>query len=213
VRPPAQRSTPLSRHQAGRLPALRACQACKHAAVACAVLLDGRRLSFGGPPCCRRKKDREAKRFSKQVAAERKKERAAERKAAISNISKLRKQREKTVRRKWGACGRGRCCRALRELLQHAARSACHPRSRWRLSALPYASPRFAGTLPLPVLSLLPPAEDKPSSFCFLTPPFTTTPPPPPPGLCGRAGHGCGAGAAGRRRAQAAAAAPPRPAV
>ena len=44
-----------------------------------------------------RKKDREAKRFSKQVAAERKKERAADKKAAITNISKLRKQREKSV--------------------------------------------------------------------------------------------------------------------
>ena len=45
------------------------------------------------------KKDREAKRFAKQVAAERKKERAADKKAAITNISKLRKQREKTVRK------------------------------------------------------------------------------------------------------------------
>lgn len=43
-----------------------------------------------------RKKEREAKKFSKQVAAERKKERAQEKKAAITNISKLRKQREKT---------------------------------------------------------------------------------------------------------------------
>lgn len=43
-----------------------------------------------------RKKDRESKRFAKQVAAERKKERAADKKAAITNISKLRKQREKS---------------------------------------------------------------------------------------------------------------------
>ncbi len=50
---------------------------------------------FAGP-CS--KKDRESKRFAKQVAAERKKERAADKKAAITNISKLRKQREKTVR-------------------------------------------------------------------------------------------------------------------
>lgn len=46
----------------------------------------------------RSKKDRESKRFAKQVAAERKKERAADKKAAITNISKLRKQREKSVR-------------------------------------------------------------------------------------------------------------------
>ena len=45
----------------------------------------------------RRKKDREAKKFSKQVAAERAKEKAQGKKAAITGISKLRKQREKSV--------------------------------------------------------------------------------------------------------------------
>lgn len=43
-----------------------------------------------------RKKDREAKKFSKQVAAERAKEKAQGKKAAITGISKLRKQREKS---------------------------------------------------------------------------------------------------------------------
>ncbi|PSC74922.1 putative rRNA-processing EBP2-like protein [Micractinium conductrix] len=43
-----------------------------------------------------RKKEREAKKFSKQVAAERKKERAQDKKQAITSISKLRKQREKS---------------------------------------------------------------------------------------------------------------------
>lgn len=40
-----------------------------------------------------RRKQREAKRFSKQVQAERKKEKSQEKKASIANISKLRKQR------------------------------------------------------------------------------------------------------------------------
>ncbi|GAB4815830.1 hypothetical protein N2152v2_002876 [Parachlorella kessleri] len=43
-----------------------------------------------------RKKDREAKKFSKQVAAERKKERAQDKKKAITDVAKLRKQREKS---------------------------------------------------------------------------------------------------------------------
>lgn len=45
-----------------------------------------------------RKKDRESKRFAKQVQAEKKKERAQEKKASISDVSKLRKQRKQSVR-------------------------------------------------------------------------------------------------------------------
>jgi rRNA-processing protein EBP2 len=48
-------------------------------------------------PACR-KKEREAKKFGKQVAAQRKQEKAQGKKAAITDISKLRKQREKSVR-------------------------------------------------------------------------------------------------------------------
>ncbi|KFM26930.1 putative rRNA-processing protein EBP2-like protein [Auxenochlorella protothecoides] len=43
-----------------------------------------------------RKKDRESKRFAKQVQAEKKKERAQEKKASISDVSKLRKQRKQS---------------------------------------------------------------------------------------------------------------------
>lgn len=56
--------------------------------------------------CACSKKEREAKRFSKQVAAERKKERAQDKKTAITSISALRKQREKTVR---ALPGRAQC--------------------------------------------------------------------------------------------------------
>jgi rRNA-processing protein EBP2 len=48
-------------------------------------------------PACR-KKEREAKKCGKQVAAQRKQEKAQGKKAAITDISKLRKQREKSVR-------------------------------------------------------------------------------------------------------------------
>ena len=48
-------------------------------------------------PCCRRKQ-REAKRFSKEVQAERRKDKAQQRKAAITDVTKLRKQRQKSVR-------------------------------------------------------------------------------------------------------------------
>ena len=58
----------------------------------------GSHVSRPWPVCLCRKKDREAKKFSKQVAAERKKERAQEKKKAITDVSKLRKQREKSVR-------------------------------------------------------------------------------------------------------------------
>ena len=48
-------------------------------------------------PCCRRKQ-REAKRFSKEVQAERRKDKAQQRKAAITDVTKLRKLRQKSVR-------------------------------------------------------------------------------------------------------------------
>ena len=51
------------------------------------------------PPCPRRRKDRESKKFSKQVAGERRKDRAQERKRSITEVSKLRKQRQKSVSR------------------------------------------------------------------------------------------------------------------
>lgn len=43
-----------------------------------------------------RRKEREAKKFSKQVSAERKKEKAQDKKQAISSVSALRKQRQKS---------------------------------------------------------------------------------------------------------------------
>lgn len=59
------------------------------------------------PLCVCSKKEREAKKFSKQVAAERKKDRAQDKKAAITGISKLRKQREKSVSPCLLVCGWG----------------------------------------------------------------------------------------------------------
>lgn len=43
-----------------------------------------------------RRKDREAKKFAKQVSAQRKKEKAQEKKSSINNVSALRKQRQKS---------------------------------------------------------------------------------------------------------------------
>jgi rRNA-processing protein EBP2 len=43
-----------------------------------------------------RRKERESKRFAKQVSAERKKEKAQDKKSAITNVSALRKQRQKS---------------------------------------------------------------------------------------------------------------------
>lgn len=45
-----------------------------------------------------RRKERDAKRYAKQVQGEKKKERDQERKKAITDVAKLRKQREKSVR-------------------------------------------------------------------------------------------------------------------
>ena len=49
------------------------------------------------PPA--RRKDREAKKFGKAVQAEKKKERDSEKKRAITQVSKLRKDRKKSVSR------------------------------------------------------------------------------------------------------------------
>ena len=48
-------------------------------------------------PCARRRKQREQKQYSKQIQAERLKEKAQAKKKQIADVSKLRKQREKSV--------------------------------------------------------------------------------------------------------------------
>ncbi len=57
-----------------------------------------------------RRKQREAKQYGKQVQLAKNKERAAEKKKAITEVTKLRKQREKSVSSGGGCQGWGRCC-------------------------------------------------------------------------------------------------------
>jgi len=52
-----------------------------------------------------RRKAREQKAYSKQVQAQKTKERAAEKKRQIEQVSQLRKQRQKSVRRLVGGAG------------------------------------------------------------------------------------------------------------
>lgn len=64
--------------------------------------------AVGPCPPPNRRKAREAKAYSKQVQAEKQKERTQEKKRQISQVQQLRKQREKSVSDgRWGSGGRG----------------------------------------------------------------------------------------------------------
>ncbi len=77
----------------------------------CGLWLDPQAWPAPAPHCVlpwsRRRKAREQKQYSKQVQAEKVKERTATKKRQIEDVSKMRKQREKSVR------GRLLLCRSL----------------------------------------------------------------------------------------------------